>query len=116
MSRQVVTIAVEAVVGWWGGLAGGWWEWSKSEGSTVGTMDLNQTFFVFLFSFTCCLLFLFSFFCYFFCPANDRLRPLYSLVVFSVSLCAGLDWKRGAGGGGSGGLEVGKVCKHSIGR
>ena len=73
-------------------------------------MDLNQTFFVFLFSF-----FFFSLL-FFFCPANDRLRPLYGLVVFSVSLCAGLDWEKGAGVGGSGGLEVGNVRKHSTSR
>ena len=36
-----------------GRLAGGWRKW---EGSTVGTMDLNQTFFVFLFFFSSVLL------------------------------------------------------------
>ena len=48
---------------------------------------------------------LFSFFFFFFCPANDRLRPLYGLVVFSVSLCAGFGWigKGGVVEGGAGG-------------
>ena len=43
------------------------------------------------------------FFFIFFCPANDRLRPLYGSVVFSISVCAGFGWI----GGALGGLEAG---------